>query len=755
MSGDVGRNKRQEGKWRRASGLACAFFSLLLMVRPAAAATNDPLAASANEPVAFEADQLFHDDKAQTVTATGHVELVQDTRILRADKMIYHLDTDTVSALGNVSLLDEKGDVHFAQYVELTGKLKEGFVQGLTSTLADGTRFTAVEARRENGGQRMVMTEASYTPCKVCEGKGPLWQIKADKVTYDKDKKKIDYKNARLEMFGVPIGYTPIFTHPDPSLKRKSGLLRPSAGWTAERGTFVRGGYYVDIAPDKDMTLTVEPTTRRGVLVGTQWRQRFERGDLNINGSAVQSDRVEQGGTISSNKLRGHLFADGRYDVNERWRTGFNVERTSDKEYLGLYDLSDAKILESEAYAERFSGRDYSRVGAMTFQDIRVGVRPEQPDILPLAEHRMLGEPGQALGGRWEVEARVAGLNRNNDGQDMQKGSLDLGWERRFISTAGVVTQVEARGMADVFALQDRDAAKVNPALDEHSTAARFMPAAQVTTSLPVARRIEGLSASLVVEPMASVVVSGNLDQNDVDMPNEDGVGVELDAGNLFAMNRFPGTDRREDESRAVYAIKGGLHGDNGRSVSAMVGQSYRFNSDSGLFPDNAGLEENASDLVGQLDVFLGRYFDANYRLRVDEDTLSARMHEIRASGGNDRFKLSSRYIFAEPVVGAGFSETREQVLVGGTLNLTQNWSLTSSVLTDLGADPGLRRANMNLGYADECFSFSVLGTRNLSDRATGEKETAILVRLGLKSIGEISTPEIALQPSKSAGDTK
>ena len=749
-----GGRDRKNGKGGKGTAVA-AFFGMTALVLYVLACVpahaTDPLSPSESDPVNFEADQLSHDDTAQTVTAVGHVELTQDGKILHADKMVYRLDSDTVSAIGNVSLLDEDGDVHFAEYVELTGKLKQGFVQGLKSTLADGTHLTAVEARRENGGRKMTMTEASYTPCKLCEGKEPLWQIKADKVVYDKDKEQVAYKNARLELLGVPVGYTPIFTHPDPALKRKSGFLRPSGGWTAELGTYIKGGYYWDIAPDKDMTLLVEPTTRKGVLFNPQWRQRFEKGKINIDASTARSNRVEQDGDISENKQRGHVFADGIFDLDRRWRAGFNVERTTDKEYLGLYDLSESKILESSAFAERFSGRDYSKISAMTFQDIRVGQRPEQPDLLPLAEHRMLGEPGKTFGGRWSFDTQLAGLSRNNDGQDLQKASLTGGWARQFVSRPGIVTIVEANAIGDVFSIQNRVTATPGSGLDSNATSARFMPEAQVMTSLPVTRRAPALAANLVVEPIVSVTASGNIDQNDPDVPNEDGVGIDLDAGNIFASSRFPGTDRREDKSRMAYGVRSGIYGDNGRSGSLFVGQSYRFDEDSSLFPEGSGLEDNASDLVGQMDMFLSRYFDMNYRLRVDEDNMAAKMHEVRASGGNDRFDLSTRYVFADAVGGTGFDESREQIYLGGTLHLTDEWSLTSSALTDLGEDPGLRKATLNLGYVDECFSFSLLGLRNLSNRATGEKETSVMMRFGLKNIGEISTPEIALQPSKGA----
>ena len=194
--------------------------SVAMAVLVAFSAVSAPFEDGNNAPVNFQAKQLSHDDQNQTVTAIGDVELIQGSKILRADKMVYNLATDTVSAMGNVSLLDEDGSVHFAEYLELTTNMKQGFIHHLLSMLSDGSRFTAVEATREEG-VKTTMTDATYTPCKVCEADPkPVWQIKAEKVVHDEVNKTVKYKNARLELLVVPLAYIPLFSHADPSVKR-------------------------------------------------------------------------------------------------------------------------------------------------------------------------------------------------------------------------------------------------------------------------------------------------------------------------------------------------------------------------------------------------------------------------------------------------------------------------------------------------------------------------------------------------------
>ncbi|MBI1214865.1 MAG: LPS assembly protein LptD [Alphaproteobacteria bacterium] len=725
-----------------------AFFPLLFAaafvlaaVLPARGAEN-PVKVS-DAPVSFQAKQLSHDDAKQTVTAIGDVQLEQGKKILRADKMVYYLATDTVDAIGNVSLLDDKGDVHFAEYVELSKDLKKGFIHGLLSLLNDGSRFTAAEAYRDKGVT--TMRDATYTPCKVCEtDPKPLWQLKADKIVHDEKAKTVHYDNARLEFLGVPLLYTPVFSHADPTVKRKSGFLRPSYGYSSDVGTYVEGGYYFgDIAPDKDATLIVRPTSLKGTLLEGEWRERFKNGSMKINLAGAKSDVKKEDGTVEPGRERGDINATGLFDLSNTWRAGFDVQRASDKEFLRLYDLpGQQNVLQSDAYAERFSGRNYARVAATNFQDVRLGTHPGQPSILPEIEDSMTGEPDGMLGGRWTAGFSTLGLYRSSSGEDMQRASVDAGWERRNISPLGFSTRVSLDTRGDFYAVQDSDISKTDPTQSPSSQTFRGTAVAGMTTSYPMVRRFDG--SQVVVEPLVGASFSPRINNSPLDIPNEDSIDLQLDTNNLFAENRFPGIDRQEDGARVNYGLKTGLYGDNGRYARAFIGQSYRF-SDRTIFPQGSGLENKASDVVGQFNVSLSRYLSGDYRFQMDSHNLSLQRHEFQANAGNATVDASAKYIYIAPTAGTGFTQSRQQALVSGSYKFAHDWWADSEVLADMGEQPGLRRAMVGLNYADECFSFSVEGVRNLINPASGENGTVLMVRLGFKNIGEFNTPHIQL----------
>lgn len=719
----------------------CVLTASVALFLPAtrAAAADAPAAA----PVNIEAKSLSHDGETDTVTAAGDVELVQGGKILHADEVKYNTKKDTVTAKGNVSLLDEEGNVYFFDEVELSRDMKEGYIKSLLAALSDGARFTAESATRKDGNIT-AMEKASYTPCKVCEtDPKPLWQIKADKVVHDQKEKTVSYENARLEMLGAPVFYSPVLSHPDPSVKRKSGFLRPQYAFSSETGAAVQGGYYFgDIAPDKDASLFVRPTALRGTLVQGEWRQRFENGRLQMNGSIVNSDRREEDGRIEQDRLRGGFKIKGLYDIDNRWRAGVAAERVSDKEFLRLYNLERQNVLESEAFVERFDNRDYTRIGANSFQDIRLGIRPEQPEVIPMAEHRMFGAPGGLFGGRWTAGAGLLALNRDGGGQDVQRIAFDTGWQRRDITRAGFVTMVSADIRGDSFLAQDKNAAIITPGADESTSAFRGTALLGSTISYPVQKRLSG--GRWLIEPVLGATYAPQVSNTENRIANEDSIDTQLDANNLFAANRFPGIDRIEDGARVNYGLKSSLHGDDGRYIRAFAGQSYRF-SDTTAMPVGSGLDDKLSDYVGQLNVGLNKYVNVDYRAQIDADRFKPKRHEVYGTAGNDVIRGNVGYIFLAPVAGTGFLETREQLQVGGDLSLNDYWTVSGQVLGDLGQEPGLRRVGGGLNYADECFSYSFQALRNLTTEVSGESGTTIMMRVGFKNIGQFDAPGIQL----------
>lgn len=693
-------------------------------------------------PVEFQADTLEHDETGQIITATGHVELAQEGRVLKADRIVYNLQTDTVTATGHVALMEPTGDVHFADEVQLTQKMKDGFVAGLQSYLADGGHFIAKNGQKN--GNTIVMSDAAYTPCEcgADEEGDPAWQIKADTVTYDQDAHKISYENARFEIFGVPLAWLPFLSHSDGKVKRKSGLLSPQVGFNSELGMVVTSNYYWALAPDYDLTTGVMAMTAEAPVALAEYRQRFDQADMKINGSLTRSGRTDDINGLDEKKKdswRGHLFADSRWHINEKWRAGSSLELTSDDQYLRQYDFSNKNVLENEVYAERFSGRNYLVTRALAFQDVRAQEeRTDQPNILPEMNASFVGEPNAALGGRWALDLSMLSLQRYGSGQDMQRGVARVEWEKRVVTDFGLVNTIEASARGDAYLVGDSDQATPGSGQSRHDAQTRLFPQVHVVSSYPLVKPLE--KAQAVIEPVAALTAAPNIGSEYSDFPNEDSQDLQLDASNIFEASRFPGIDRFEDGVRATYGIRTGLYGYDGSHADIFLGQSYRFNNDESLFPSGSGLSDQQSDMVGQISASYQDHFSLNYRFQLGSDTLVSRRHELDAYTEWGRFMWGTRYLFAKGLEGTDITESREQIDNGIAYRVTQNWRLRGSARHDLGEDPGLRKAAVGIDYLGCCVYFSANAERDLTDDSSGGSGTDITFRVGLKGLGEFQS---------------
>ena len=102
-----------------------------------------------------------------------------------------------------------------------------------------------------------VINKGIFTSCKKREdGKCPPWSISADQIKHDNKKKQIIYKDALLNIYDVPVFYFPKFFHPDPTVKRQSGILKPELNNSDVLGGSITLPYFKVISANKDITFT-------------------------------------------------------------------------------------------------------------------------------------------------------------------------------------------------------------------------------------------------------------------------------------------------------------------------------------------------------------------------------------------------------------------------------------------------------------------------------------------------------------------
>ncbi len=685
-------------------------------------------------PISLQADLLKYDQNNDLLMASGQVEIEQDGQILLADEVTYSKTRDIATAKGNVTIVGVNGETYFADEAKLSDGLKSGFAKNISTIMSDGSRFVARSGQRIDGHQ-IIVTDGVYSACRLCEEnptKPPIWQMRAGRIIHDSQNQNIYYHNARMEIFGVPVIYTPYFSHPEPSVERRSGFVKPSFSFDSKLGAAARNYYYFDIAPDKDATVELSVTSKQNSVLGGEWRQRFEHGELFFEGSINRS--TIRGGSdddtiLKERDWRGHIFSTGRYDMNDQWRAGFNINRTIDDFYLKDFDYSSDDILKNDLYLERFSGRNYTNANLTYFQDLRPNITEEQPKLTPLIEHKAFGNPNELFGGRWAMNSQFLNLIRDGD-QSMSRLSLHPSWERQDYTKHGLKISSEAILRNDNYWIRDLAPGQTGSG-DDDQLQSRFLPSAHFKSSYPLIKPIQ--SSRLLIEPITSLTLSPNQSIDD-DIPNEDSRDIQLDISNLFENNRFSGNDRIETGSHAAYGLKTGVYTGTGNSAFLTLGQSYRFTDDNS-FPNGSGLENDKSDYVGQIELTMDDTYFLDYRFQFDEDSLKGRRHEMQAAVIKDDYTLRGAYLFAQAVAGTGITD-RQQFQIEGEKQINPTWAVFGSTLNDLSGDAGLLKASAGVEYKNDCFRLSVKGERDLTDRSSGGAEDRILFSVGLRNLG-------------------
>jgi len=694
-------------------------------------------------PILITADEVNYDRERSLVIAKGNVEISQGTRVLRADSVVYDQKAKTVTAVGKVSLNEPGGHTVFADRIKLKDDLRDGVIQNLRMLFEDNSRAAANSAVR-SGGNRTTMNKVVFSPCRLCAKnpqRAPLWQLKARRVIHNQDTRDIEYFDGWLEIYGVPVAYAPYFRHPDPTVKRRTGLLAPTYGSDQHLGLYTRVPYFIVLGPDKDLTLTPVIFTKVRPALFAEWRHRVPGGAYDIRGSITNVQRLdasaeETGGT----QTRGHIFTKGLFDIDKVWRFGWNGGWTTDDTFLRRYDVNHDNSIITTIFTEGFSGRSYASARLYHFQ----GLRQEDdyaktPIVFPLADYNIIGKPlgpGGAYG-RWSIDANLMALTRV-EGIDSRRLSLKGGWELPHVTASGHIFRIGALVQSDLYwvnAVPDPNAPA--PGRKFTGLSGRIFPQGYADWRYPLVRELGNVRH--VLEPRVSFIVAPNYG-NPFNIPNEDSLDVELDDTNVFGLSRFNGLDRVDRGARVVYGVTSAFYGNRGGKTQIFLGNSYRF-TNRHSFPSGSGLDERFSDLVGRIDIQPSQLFQVLYRFRLGTQSFERKRHEISATAGPPWLRAGVSYFFFRGNENNAEFGDREEIFGGLRARLTKNWAVNANSRYDLDADSALSWS-VGATFQNECCLVDFSFTRSFTTDRDIKASNRFFLRIVLKHLGEISTSQ-------------
>ena len=660
---------------------------------------------SSTQPVLLTSDQLDYDQENEVVYASGHVEIMQGETVILADSLLYDRANDQVQAMGHIAMLEPSGNVYFADAVQFERQLKTGIIYEFKARLADDAVAVASHAHKIDDNITELFN-AAYTPCKCTDADGkpqsPFWAIKADKVRIDQDQKDMTYDNATLELGGtVPVAYTPYFSHSTPGAENQSGLLMPSLLRSRNLGFEYSQPVYYTIAPDRDLTVTPLYTTKNGLVMEGDYREKFDSGSFDFKGSITDAPNTNATGEpASGHQIRGNIDATGAFTINQNYDWGFNINRASDDTYLHLYNFSNEPLLTSRIYAEGFNfindgNRNYASIEGLSFQGLTGQDNAKViPVVAPLMNFNWQSDPG-VYNSRFGFDANSMLLYRQT-GDQSRRLSSTAKWGLPYVSDDGQMVELQTQMRVDLY---DVSNVQIPGGQSFNGITGREIPQVSATWHYPFINRFD--SSSLMLEPVVNVTLSPN-GGNPQKIPNEDSLLPDFTDANLFSSDRFAGLDRVESGPRTSYGVRAQAQVED-KFIDGVLGQQYRATNDPN-FPITSDLNSHFSDYVGKLGMTFQPYSLA-YRFRLDKDDYKANRTEVDAGYNQYPINLSASYLSLknDPVLAS-----REVVTGNGSLNLTQEWSLVGSTSRDLRQDQTVT-ASGGLSYKNECVTITTM----------------------------------------------
>ena len=761
---------------------------------------------SGQKQMLVQATEIDYDYANSRVAAVGNVQIYYGDSTLEANRVIYDQKTKRLHAEGNVRLTEQDGKVTYGEIMDLSDDYRDGFVDSLRLDAPDQTRMAATRAERTSGNYT-VFHNGVYTACAPCKDdpkKPPLWQVKAARIIHDQGEKMMYFEDARLEFFGQPLAWLPYFSAPDPTVKRKTGVLVPVASSSSVYGGALDVPYYWALAPDYDATFAPMITTKQGPLLEGEFRQRLMSGAYSIRAAGIyQLDKdyfLRSDGTYTPGfrDWRGSLESTGLFAINNNWVWGWDGTVLSDRTFLQDYNprLSRYRITDpftqttSEAISQLFiSGKgnrsyfDARTIYYLGFSD--ADAQGQIPVIHPVVDYNYVFDR-PILGGELGYRVNFTSLTRQDADFDpitqsallngtctqtanpaikdtsscllrgvpgtYSRFSAEMTWRRSITDSFGQVFTPFASVRADAGAMDIKnDPAVANFIPTGDSDLVRAMPTVGLEYRYPFIN-VQSWGTQ-TIEPIAQVIVRPN-EQQIGRWPTEDAQSLVYDDSNLFRVDKFSGWDRVEGGGRANYGLQYTAQFNRAGSINALFGQSYSlFGQNSFAFGGttntglDSGLDTTRSDYVARLSYQPNNIYMFTSRFRFDNDTFTPQRIELEARANFDRWSGSLLYgdYAAQPAL--GILDRQQGILGTGQVKLDANWVLLGGARYDINAGK-FDQTRVGVGYVDDCLILGLNYITNYTYSGNVQANHTIMLQISLRTLGGTSASQGVGRPT-------
>jgi LPS-assembly protein len=638
------------------------------------------------------------------------VEIRFGDTLLSAERATYDRNGEQLDIAGRVTLRNPQ--------VSVFGE--DARVNAATEEIYFGRAGFEMPSRPARGAGEEIFIRADNTVSlssvffTTCPEEQMAWELIAKDLTLNSDAGFGTAHGVKLEFKGVPILYTPYFTFPIDS-RRKSGFLTPHFAERDRTGLDLSIPYYLNLAPNYDLTLEPRYLSKRGVQVNSDFRYLSPQ-----SAGSVRLEYLPDDDEVDAD--RDYLNLRHETEIGDRWELLAAIEEVSDDNYFE--DLGEGLSVTSQTHLNRYVDLSYF---APTWSLLTRFQNYQTIDTLIADEERPYEQTPQLLfQGAW-LGRRLA-FDSTAELTNFERNVGTTGW--RFDSTQEASVRFGRAGLYLTPAIAVR---QTNYWIDDplpgaaaDDTLTRSLPIGSLDMGLRLERPAGTESRWLqTLEPRLLYVSIPFEDQSQ--LPVFDTILPDFNLVQLFRKYQFVGPDRISDTDQLSFGVTTRLFdATTGRErLSATLGQTRYLSTQQVSLP-GAPPNVNASDYVAELEVGLSNDWDLDVGYQWSSETDSTARAETRFE-----YRPQDDRLF-----GFGYRYRRGS-LEQGDLSLVwpvgDRWRLIGRYSYSLLEEEPLEQF-VGWEYEACCWRLRVVGRRYVS-RRTGETDSSISLQLELKGL--------------------
>ncbi|VAW78747.1 LPS-assembly protein LptD @ Organic solvent tolerance protein precursor [hydrothermal vent metagenome] len=657
------------------------------------------------------------------LTLIGDAEATRGYQRLRANKLIYDELDKTVEAEGGVIYdepllnirgingkfwLDEDRGELFTTHFNLYGQHGRGDAKKAYIVRPGVTRFK----------------KALYTTCPQDSN---AWSMHANRVTLNKNTGVGVARNARLNLKGVPVLYTPYISFPLDD-RRKTGFLMASFGSSDKSGFELKTPFYWNIAPNYDATITPRYLQNRGTQVNSEFRflQPGQKGLVHVE--YLDKDDI-------TDDTRSRIIVRNAMRFSPNLTANINYDRVSDKDYL--IDLGDSLKLASVTHLKRTGQINYTtswwQLGLQVddYQTVDKTITKQNRPYQRLPRIALRADSPIRPGG---IETQLTSeIVRFDASQRVTANRIDL-WPSASLPIRGAAFDSTPKIGLRYTSYKLENQISGNPDNPDRST-----PFFSMDNTLYLERNFAfGTNKyTQTLEPrLFYLYVKGD---NQKDLPLFDTSAPTFTYRELFEENRFNGADRMGDANQAALALTTRfIDPDSGaEKLRASVGQLYYFANRNVMLNNSAPETDSTSDIAAELELALSSAWSGKIDLIWDPQSDSTQRANARIQyrpGYRKIINLSYRFL----------KDSQNQIDASVLWPLSPNWHVVGRWYYDINDSQKLETL-AGIEYDNCCWGIRFLtrdfidsGSRanNIDSRANNRIYMAQFVLKGLATFG-------------------